>query len=284
MKEHEIQLIEEELETIYELFDKNLTPGVFNFFTEGLSGREQSIIKSDLKSKGICVDPTIDDYRRELKMLIDHLNNIDISISLVQRSILVTQWKLDNIDSPLKKPLTKSEVCKAINLQEMDYDDGINIKVYRFIKSRTRRDYSAVLLEYGIMKKEDIDVRRVKKDGDVLSPLRGELECSFLDGHHSEKHVFTLTIHYDCRNFDKEEVLLLFIREAEKNLYELGKQDTFMSGHIYFKGGMGDQAIGCLIDYVDGKYVFYYEAEVKCRERTIFYPLEKAGTELIKIE
>ncbi len=281
MKENEISLVEDELESVYGLFEIN--PDVFEFFSEGLSAREKSIVKSDLKSKGICICSSTEDFRRDLKVLLENLDKLNLDIDTMAKSIIIEEWQLNNLEKPLKRPLSKSEVCMALNIERYIYDRGyrvIRTKVYRCLRKNVDKISSDILLENGIITKDDI--KYINMNRGILKELKGKLECHYLDGDHSEDHSFWLTIHYDCRQFDKDEVLILFAREAEKKLYELGNQEHFIKGSFYFKGGIGEHAIGFMIECFDSKYVFYHEHEVTCRERNTFYPPDKVGTELIR--
>ena len=285
MKAHEIGLVKEELEIIHDMSDRNITPEMFMFFTEGLSDMEQKVIRSDLKNKSICINPGMEEFRQDLAALIKNPDNEDITLSHLETAILKEKWKLYDLDRPLEKPLSRSEVCDAVHMQPMDYNCGgyeaVNGKVLRYLRDKKNRDYTLLFMQHGIIQGDKNSMNR-NNNKDTLSELTGELTCGYSDGSHSQEHMFKLTIHYDCRRIDKDEMMLLFAREAKKKLDELGDQEHFRGGVIRFKHSEIYETVSCNVGCENGEFFFYNDREVSYIERDIFYPDEKTRTELIR--
>ena len=286
MKECEIGLVKEELEIIHDMSDRDITPEMFMFFTEGLSDMEQKVIRSDLKNKGICINPGMEEFRQDLAALIKNPDNEDIKLSYLETAILKEKWKLYDLDKPLEKPLSSSEVCDAVHMQPMDYNCGgyesVNGKVLRYLRYKKNRDYTLLFMQHGIIEHGDMDHMSRNKNGDTLSEITGELTCRYSDDTHSQDHIFKLTIHYDCRRIDKNEMMILFAREAKKKLDELGDQEHFCGGIIRFNHSEIYETVSCNVGCENGEFFFYNDREVSYIERDIFYTDGKTRSELIR--
>ena len=154
MKVCELALIEEKLEIINNIFGRNLTSDMFIFFTEGFSKTEQRIISNDLKSRGICTDYGMEEFRQDLVKLIENIDNEDINLEPISIRILKAKWKLYDIHKPLTRPLARGEVCDEIHMQPMDYNCGgyesVNLKVLRFFKEKKNKDFTVLFIRHGV--------------------------------------------------------------------------------------------------------------------------------------